>query len=321
MKKTLLIILTSFSICPSLHAQGGPLTPPGPPGPTMKSLDQIEARMPVSSLPITLSSSGSYYLIGNLQFTAASGSAITITAGNVTLDLGGFTINSTNAVTGKCIDIATGLANITVRNGNIAGTTVITVTGTVPAQSWSIAAGGFSFGIYDRATGSRFLDLGLRGCRNGGIETWTEGGKCMVDQVVASSNGGDGVSTRFGTITRSSANLNHGSGLRAERGSVNDCSCSTNSGAGISVYEGNAGGSAGAENGTYGIYAVGGSVVNCSGIANNGTGINAQGGSVTSSVALHNGATDLIANSAVVAFCRAGSMTANGSTLTGNLPP
>jgi hypothetical protein len=33
---------------PTLHAQGS-LTPPGAPAPTMKSLDQVEPRTPISS--------------------------------------------------------------------------------------------------------------------------------------------------------------------------------------------------------------------------------------------------------------------------------
>ena len=40
----------------------GSLTPPGAPAPTMKSLDQIEARTPISSAPFTINASGSYYL-------------------------------------------------------------------------------------------------------------------------------------------------------------------------------------------------------------------------------------------------------------------
>ena len=52
----------------------GALTPPGAPAPTMRTLNQIEARTPISSVPFTITSSGSYYLTTNL--TVNSGNAI-----------------------------------------------------------------------------------------------------------------------------------------------------------------------------------------------------------------------------------------------------
>ena len=45
----------------------GSLTPPGAPGETMKALAQVEPRTPISSLPYTISESGSYYVTGNLH--------------------------------------------------------------------------------------------------------------------------------------------------------------------------------------------------------------------------------------------------------------
>jgi hypothetical protein len=41
-------------------AQGSLTPPPGAPAPTMKTLDQIEARTPISSAPFTISAPGSY---------------------------------------------------------------------------------------------------------------------------------------------------------------------------------------------------------------------------------------------------------------------
>src|SRR3974390_2750650 len=78
----------------TIFAQGS-LTPPGAPAPTMKSLDQIEARTPISSAPITIINPGSYYLTTNL--TVATGNAISIATNDVTLDLSGWTISSTAA--------------------------------------------------------------------------------------------------------------------------------------------------------------------------------------------------------------------------------
>src|SRR2546423_524274 len=83
-------------ITPSVFPQGS-LTPPGAPAPTMKTLDQVEPRIPVNatntpgdaSAVFKITQSGSYYLTGNI--TGVSGKhGIYITTGNVTLDLMGF---------------------------------------------------------------------------------------------------------------------------------------------------------------------------------------------------------------------------------------
>ena len=63
----------------------------------MKTLDQLDAKLekrtPISSVPFTIYTPGSYYLTGNLA--VATGNAITVTVDQVTLDLNGFTISST----------------------------------------------------------------------------------------------------------------------------------------------------------------------------------------------------------------------------------
>ncbi len=47
----------------------GSLTPPGAPAPTMRSLDQIEPRTPISTLPFTITTGGHYYLTKSLSTT------------------------------------------------------------------------------------------------------------------------------------------------------------------------------------------------------------------------------------------------------------
>src|SRR4051794_6480374 len=120
MKRTrsmLLTILLSAFLGPAIQAQG-PLTPPGAPAPTMKSLDQIEARTPISAAPFNINASGSYYLTKNL--VVATGSAIAISANNVTLDLNGFNISSTEspASTNVAIYASGTYRNITILNGS-----------------------------------------------------------------------------------------------------------------------------------------------------------------------------------------------------------
>ena len=117
MKKILcLLVLTGATA--AAFGQGS-LAPPGAPAPTMKTLSQIEPRTAVASLPFNIAVPGSYYLTTNL--TGISGTnGITISSGNVTLDLRGFTLAG---VPGSVDGIATAgvVTNVTLENGTVTG--------------------------------------------------------------------------------------------------------------------------------------------------------------------------------------------------------
>ena len=109
MKRTaLLLAITSI-----VALAQGPLTPPGAPAPTMKTLAQIEPRTPISA-PMTISQPGSYYLANDVT------GEITIDANDVTLDLNGFTVRSSGS-NGIGISSGNPRTNVTIRNGSVAG--------------------------------------------------------------------------------------------------------------------------------------------------------------------------------------------------------
>ena len=143
--KILLTAVSSFYILHSAFGQGA-LTPPGAPAPTMKSLDQIEPRTPISSLPFTITQPGSYYLTTNLT---GNPGGITISAGDVTLDLMGFALVGG---TGDGVFVSGSRTNIAIRNGAVRG--------------WSIgvnATNSFNSSVSDLQLSRNTINGGLRG--------------------------------------------------------------------------------------------------------------------------------------------------------------
>ena len=113
MKSTRVILMAICLLVSCSAFAQGPLEPSGPPGPTMKTLDQVEPRIPIST-PSTISQPGSYFLTQN--FTGSIG----IVADDVSLDLNGFTVmredNSTVLPVGNVFNVR--IFNGTVKGGS-----------------------------------------------------------------------------------------------------------------------------------------------------------------------------------------------------------
>ena len=246
---------------------------------------------------------------GSFQFTATGGSAIAITASNVTLDLSGCTLSATTPVTGNAIVVSSGLRNIEVKNGTIAGTTSVTVSGSPPV--WSVVPGGFSNGIVGSnpsyPDNCQFRQLRISGCRQDGLSGFENP---MIDQVTTLQNGGTGiiataVGNRGGVVTNSTATLNGADGI-SEASSVSNCTARFNRSGGIYHAD---------------------TVINCAAKENGGSGI--DGTAVSHCFAGLNGSDGINADG-VVAFCHArnNNQNNNGSvdidapsaTRTGNKP-
>lgn len=126
--RTLLAAAALFAATGSVLA--GPLTPPsGTPGSTMKTLDQVEPRKPLTyeNAPgdatsfFKITAGGSYYLTGNLVVTGDI-NGILINAPDVTIDLNGYTIvrGGSDASTKALIRAGgSSFSNVTIKNGTI----------------------------------------------------------------------------------------------------------------------------------------------------------------------------------------------------------
>lgn len=127
----LVLTVAACGLCAGATAVAGPLVPPpGPIGPTMKTLTEVEPRIAVNAVNTPgdsgacyiISQPGSYYLTENITCNKYLG--IRIVAADVTLDLNGFRVMGVAGVSEWGItvdDESGGVRNVTVRNGTVTG--------------------------------------------------------------------------------------------------------------------------------------------------------------------------------------------------------
>ena len=285
--KTKLLSVFILTLAPKLlQAQGGSLIPPeGPPGPVMKTLQEVEARIPLvagqpgvsidgGSGTITISQPGSYYLTGNLNITTPGAAGVTVSSQQVTLDLNGYSLVCTLVNGGAAIQ-AFGNTGLVVTNGNIRGGSVYDgVSFTFAGWLHGVAAG--------NAGDVRVSDLTVRGVRQDGIQA----GNGSVSDALVDTCGGTGITAT--TVKDSVVRNANGTGI------------SINTSLGGGLVENCLANSAGTLSIAHGIHAPVSQVSNSRGSANAGTGITA--GQVTNSLGTSNSGIGIVARCATNSF-------------------
>jgi len=214
MRKTIVVwalpLMVAIFAFANVAVFAGDLEPTNPPGSTMKTLDQVEPRTPISALPYTITSSGSYYLVSDLN---SSTDGIIVNADYVTIDLMGYSIIGSGSGSYSGVTMS-GRKSVEIRNGVI--------------RNFG------SHGIYEAGTGISHRIINIRVSGNGGSGIQIAAYNALIVKCTASDNGDIGLTLFSGSILDSTSYNNVGDGIyTAHNSKIINCYSYQNGGHGI----------------------------------------------------------------------------------------
>lgn len=214
----------------------GSLTPPGAPAPMMKTLQQVEPRTPIATLPFAIVAPGSYYLTTNL-ISPGGIHGITVTADHVTIDLRGFAIIGTGqfVMNWNAINVPAPQVDLKVLNGAITswsgeGVSAPTTRNSKLDDLRVSTIGRSALHIGDGSLVNNCVVQSNCFYQVGTPAIWV-GNHCTVETCVAQNNAGWGISTSSGALVTGCVANNNSDGINTGDDSrVNNCTASLNNG-------------------------------------------------------------------------------------------